>query len=407
MTLFVKKKGFGNIGLKYDYRLFGLSIFKITRHIGYDRVTLLSFLTFRIKKSNTKKHIFNNDAALCTLSESASKKIVFVIKDLQATGGVESRLYKLSRYLKKFNYLPVFITQSNDHCQLRHEVNLYCNLSLPESAGDLYQLLAVVKPDVVEFQFKSTKLFHDLSDDFFTADFLTGICIHEEVEFEPAQVNKVDYVISSTERRCLATIANYRIIPNWLSFPASPVWSYKNQQKALIVSRLSKDKLPTIINFVDLCNFMGITYEIAGNFKDEVSASIVDFLVKKGVALSAFIGEIETIKFLKKNTDKYLFVAGVGQVAIEASAIGYPFAVTPHHGGYENTIFLEEKNTETLLETNFTIKDGSLSTHRNKEHCPCKKTSRNAIFKKMNQYCGEHVLDDYMRIIAKAPQRKR
>lgn len=57
MTLFIKKKGFGNIGLKYDYRLIGLSIFKITRHIGYDRVTLLSFLTFRIKKA-TPKSIF-------------------------------------------------------------------------------------------------------------------------------------------------------------------------------------------------------------------------------------------------------------------------------------------------------------------------------------------------------------
>ena len=407
MTLFVKQKGFGNSGLKYDYRLFGISIFKITRHIGYDRVALFSLLTFKIKKNNKINPVANNDAALRTISESASKKIVFVIRDLQATGGVESRLQTLSKYIKKFNYLPIFITQSNDHCQLTREVNLYCNLSLPQSADNLCQLLSIVKPDVVEFQFKSTKLFHDLGDSFFESDFLTGICIHEEVDFEASKVNKVDYVIASTERRCLAAIDNYRIIPNWISFPALPIWSYKNQEKALIVSRLSKDKLPTIVNFVDLCNFMGVTYEIAGNFKDEVSAGIVDFLIKQGVAVSAFIGEIETLKFLKNNTDKYLFIAGVGQVAIEASSVGYPFAVTPHHGGYENTIFLEEKNTDALLETNFTIKDGSLSAHRNKERCPCKKASRYSIFKKMNEYCGEHVLENYMRIINTTPQRKR
>ena len=407
MTLFVKQKGYGNSGLKYDYRLFGISMLKITRHSGYDSITLLSLLTLRIKKNRAPLPAVNNEAALRYLAGSAAKKIVFVVRDLQATGGVESRLYKLAQYVKKFNYLPVFITQSNAYEALKSEVNIFCDHSSPESATRLREILARINPDVVEFQFKSAKLFHDLSDDFFNADFTIGVCIHEEAAFDADKVNQADYIISSTERRCLSGIKDYAIIPNWLSFPESPAWSYKNQNKALIVSRLSKDKLPTIVNFVDLCNFLGVAYEIAGDVKDEMSASIVDFLVKQGVALGAFIGEIETVKYLKKNTDKYLFVAGVGQVAIEASAVGYPFAVTPHHGGYENTIFLEEQNSRALLERNFTIKDGSLSEHSNKECVPCKATSRRAVFSKMNECCGEHVLEDYMGIITAVSQRKR
>ena len=399
MKFFNIKKGFGNAGLKYDYRLLGVSLLKITRHTDHDRIKLLSLLSLRVGKNNKKKQCFNNEEALHDISESTSKKIVFVVRDLQATGGVESRLHKLAVYLKKKDILPIFITQNNANVELRKEINLYCNLSLPESSTIFSTLMERINPDVIEFQFKSPKIFHDLSDAFFKSIPLKGVCIHEEVNFDINQIKKVDYIISSTRRKCVSGINDCHIVPNWLSFPATPLWSYNGQGKAVIISRISKDKLPTIINFIELCNSMNIEYDIAGSIEDEESVRVFNQLLRNGIPQSAFIGGVKTVQFLKKNTNKYLFVAGVGQVAIEASSIGYPFAVSPHFGGYENTVFLEKENVNALLEKNFTIKDDLLLSYRNKDTFSYKNDIVYSVFKKMREYCGEHVLDSYLNII--------
>ena len=126
-----------------------------------------------------------------------------------------------------------------------------------------------------------------------------------------------------------------------------------NQNRAILISRIDKEKLPTIEAFITYCQNINIDFDIAG--KDETGNIITELLIKKyNIPFEKFIGNVNTIDFLIRNKDKYLFVGGVGQVAIEAGILGFPVLCLAHLG-VEYSTFITKTNFSDFQ--NFTIRN--------------------------------------------------
>ncbi|EBN6863681.1 hypothetical protein DYJ33_28645, partial [Salmonella enterica] len=149
-------------------------------------------------------------------------------------------------------------------------------------------------------------------------------------------------------------ITNATYILNWTEWPSFS-WKYTDQKRAILITRISKDKLPSIINFVKICNKYNIDYDIAGAFDN--ASDIISSLVKDGLNKNAFLGYVDTIPFLKEHADKYLFVAGVGQAIMEGTSLGYPSLVTSFTDDYQDSSFITPDNIEYLKSENFVIRN--------------------------------------------------
>ncbi|EHN5171308.1 hypothetical protein KI912_001078 [Salmonella enterica] len=356
MRILTRRNRRGYFGVKTRYDIFGLPVFSIIRESNYD---LIKVCNLKILKINRKE-----SGILCSNIKSAKtnsllakriccqrKKILYVITDLNTCGGVETRLERQFKYLRKNGWFPVILSMRNDFEKLQVYPNFHLNFKAYNASELFLNLIDELKPDAIEFQFKPTNFFYDIDLNALMKKCNVGCCIHEEIKIEQPLLDKLDYRIASAYRK---SVTNVTYVLNWTELTQFS-WTYKNQRKAILVSRLSHDKLPGILNFIKICNQYNIDFHIAGSFDD--NNEIVAQLVKSCINKNAFIGYIDTIPFLKEHADEYLFVAGVGQAIMEGASLGYPALVTSLTNDYHYSSFITPDNIVCLRDTNFVIRN--------------------------------------------------
>lgn len=122
------------------------------------------------------------------------------------------------------------------------------------------------------------------------------------------------------------------------------------------MSRIDAEKLPTLKSFILVCAEYGIDFDVAGPVRSE-SSKVMRRLSKLNIPAEKFIGPVDTVPFLLEKGKNYLFVGGVGQVALEAASIGMPVLIPTHTEIPSLSTFLTNENFDSLLKNNFTIKD--------------------------------------------------
>ncbi|HCL5351072.1 TPA: hypothetical protein N3A45_003664 [Salmonella enterica subsp. salamae serovar [1],40:z35:e,n,x,z15] len=354
MKILTKTNRRGYFGIKLKYNLLGIPVFSILRKNNHDEIKILNKKIFTIsRKEDTSVNIENSkkNILLATQLHNKKRKILYVITDLSNCGGVERRLESQFNYLVENGWFPMIISMTNNYDKLMKYPNFYLNFKLHNAKKLFEQLIEVLMPNVIEFQFKPTNFFYDLDICSLLKKYVVGCCVHEEIKIEQSMIDKLDYRIASAHRK---SITNATYILNWTEW-SSFSWKYTKQKKAILITRISKDKLISIVNFVKICNRYNIDYDIAGAFDN--ASDIVSSLVKDGLNKNAFIGHIDTIQFLKENANKYLFVAGVGQAIMEGASLGYPSLVTSFTDDYQDSSFITPDNIKHLKSQNFVIRN--------------------------------------------------
>lgn len=179
-----------------------------------------------------------------------------------------------------------------------------------------------------------------------------GIVFHGVVGKEiESKITNFHYAlcVSEVQKKRYPALAGCTVIPNALPRlkDSFNIWKWQKQTRALYISRLDKDKMPSILAFIRFCNTHHIPMDIAGtgyilqNLKEQYGGKNIHF-----------IGPIDTKTFLQNQQHKYLFVGGIGQVALEGITQGYPVLITPLTGE-EYCFFATNENLEKLQFYNF------------------------------------------------------
>lgn len=360
MKILTKRRRKGYFGVKTQYDIFGLPLFSIVRESEHDLIKIFNKKILKVKKKENDDLFINlikgeNNLLLAKNINTKDKKILYVVTDLNTCGGVETRLEQQFNYIKEHGWFPMILSMKNDFVKLHGYPNFYLNFKTYNAAELFLELVDKLNPDVIEFQFKPSNFFYDVDISSLMKKCIVGCCIHEEIKIEQSVLDKLDYRIASARRK---SVTNATYILNWTKATQFS-WKYKKQRKAILVSRLSQDKLPGIINFIKICNQYNIDYHIAGAF--DGANKIVSKLIKEGLNENVFIGYIDTIPFLKEHADEYLFVAGVGQAIMEGASLGYPALVTSFTIDYDDSSFITPDNIEYLRSVNFVIRESNNS----------------------------------------------
>ncbi len=166
------------------------------------------------------------------------------------------------------------------------------------------------------------------------------------------KINLFDYslCVSEIQKIRQQALSSCVVVPNALPRCINK-WKWANQSRALYISRLDEDKRPSLEAFVSFCLKFKVKMDIAGEgyLLEELKRKMEE---KYGAETIHFLGGINTMSFLKKSIEKYLFIGGIGNVALEALSVGYPVLVSPLVGK-ENCFFVKETNYEKLRFCNF------------------------------------------------------
>lgn len=293
-----------------------------------------------------------------------NKKVVFFICDfLSDKGGIESRVNTYFCHLKKEDFVPVLICFKCENEQLR-------NFNVIEIKNIFHLFLCFIRfrPYCVDIQSINHKIISIVELIKSIAKFKLFFTFHGDyIPLEILRLSRYDIFIFVSERLKLiytkkGIINSYVVLPNSIKVDLISIKNNQflfdrdiSKQKALLITRIEMDKLETIFSFLDFCNINGITCDIAGDFTKNLS--LVEQIKEKYKNLNFnFIGSIETLNFLVKYRERYCFISGVGQVALEACSNQVPVFI-PSHIGLDASQFLLPNNFKILCRDNFTIKN--------------------------------------------------
>lgn len=315
---------------------------------------------------------------------------------MESKGGIESRLLKYANHLRQDGIEPYFLCQYNEYSPILENFTVYY-LRFHDANFEkcFLDLLQHKRFDTIEFQFGPTDYFEKLDIEALKKSHRVGGTIHALIPLPEAQLAKLDYccLISSSQPY---NKSNKTFQLNGVTiYPA--LWKFNHQRKALFISRLDKEKLPTLRAFLDFCISKNIAPEIAAPLSNKASLDARSIIEHEYGEIPNFIGAIDSLPFLKEHTQDYLFVGGVGQVPLEALSLGYPAFVCSHLG-LEHSTFVTEENFEELRIYNFVIrqskgKDFISQTVPDKDFCPLppdliKKISFSEIFTEYRKLIG-------------------
>lgn len=322
------------------------------------RKAKIPFVNFCCRRENVRLQKRNLTLGRSQLAgkEAQLGKFLFVTDSLVCHGGVENRLLQYAGRLSRSGYAvhfftsePIALPEFADYPQYR--------LYYPAKNFNRFflDLVQTEKIDVVEFHFKSDECLRSLDIASLKKLALTGCTIHGIGNYLWEYVNQLHYRIFISQGLYAShkeLAADGYIVKNAVE-KQSRLWRYQGQDRAIHISRLTSDKLSLAETFVRYCLDRGLKFEIAGapepdfDFKRRLMRR---FKLKE----DPFIGEIDTIRFLAEHRDRYLFVAGVGLVAIEAGTLNYPVFLTSPKG-VEDSTFLTKQNYPFFTDTNFTL----------------------------------------------------
>lgn len=181
-----------------------------------------------------------------------------------------------------------------------------------------------------------------------------GVAVHaSRAEWDFGYLREADYIIcaSALHGRRIDALKDAPVLPNALEYRPA-VWRFSGQSKAVFISRLAWDKIPSFEAFISACRAWDVPFELAGGLAGEEARCVRRALCAKyALSEEVFIGEVDTYTFLTENVSRYLFVGGVGQVILEAGQLGYPCLVCSVCGpGF--AFFAEREKFTRLVENN-------------------------------------------------------
>lgn len=358
-------------------------------------------LRYELKRQLNIQLMEKNTRSIRKLEGDRNRRILYVTTTL-SMGGVETRLTSQFAFLKEEGITPILLTERNDCPALMDEVNLSLDFTAPNAEELLIELIHECKADAVEFQLKSPRFIESLDLDKLQRHARVGVCLHGKVGLSPHIQKQLDYFLAILSYRNLAR--KPAVIRNWIrtnTEQARPVNTQSNQ--ALFVSRLDKEKFPTLANFVKLCREYNLTPIIAGG--GEFSLKFVRLIRTLNLPDSAFIGSIDTIRFLQQHGSEFLFIAGVGQVPLEAASLGLPAMVVPHKEDAKLATVLTDESFHYLRDWNFVIRqcpNHECLGNFNEFLRACKEGDVEKFNARLlvEEYCGiEGAMHEYLRLV--------
>ena len=316
--------------------------------------------TFKSKewlKAQTLYNIEQNKINLGFNKPAGNKNILFIASNFVQEGGIETRLRQYIEKLSPEGFNVFILSEDNKNKFLSEQTNFYLSFDAPNFNNCLIEIIKNYNINFIEFQFKNSKILKNLNLNEIKKYSIIGCTLHNTGIKNIKLINKLDYAIIVSNylyQNHYKKIKNSVIIQNAIDFSKfdNIYWEYKNQNTALLISRLMPDKLKSINCFINYCKKHNIKFKIAG--EENSDRKVKDKLkVKYGLTDDIFIGKIDTIPFLSAHMDDFLFVAGVGLVILEAGALNYPVFVCSDTKG-ECYSFVTKENVD--LFDNFTIK---------------------------------------------------
>lgn len=290
-------------------------------------------------------------------SKGKGKAIIFVADHLHSSGGVESRTYAYACELEKRGFLPVFVSGKLNNAKIRSRfLCIKLQLKAPNFTDSLIKIAESLDAQTIEYQMTWNWCFGKLDIDKLNARIRTGVVIHGNIpDINYEFINKFNYriLISAGLKEINYTaFPDFSVISNAVEIPSGKLWKYKNQKKALILSRIQKDKEDVLTHGVEFMRKHGIDFEVVGNSNDPVF--LEEFQEKLGIPAEKFKPlNVDGPRFMAEHIDDYLFVAGVGLVLFEAGALGYPCLITAGCGA-DYCTFLTQHSLASGIFSNLT-----------------------------------------------------
>ncbi len=308
------------------------------------------------------KSIYNNsllplnNETLSHLGSKTGRRILYVTQNLQAIGGVETRLAKQLNFFNPNILQGALLTEKNSFYPLLKFPNFHLDFYAPNFLEHLIHIVHTGHFDFVEFQCHNLNYLKDIHLDLLKRYCKVGIAFHNKVADNYQYfINQADYCLRVSPFILPDVyISNGETIPfirNWVEC-IHPIWQYAKQKKALYIARLDNDKLPTLKNFVKICEILGYDYEIAGRLPPNTLTA--NFMAE--LPTNSYIGPIDTVDFLSKHAANYLFVGGVGQVVLEALSFNIPALVLTHFDDYTLSRFVIQNQFLWFYQRNCVIK---------------------------------------------------
>lgn len=286
-----------------------------------------------------------------------SLNIVYLAKYINSFGGIETRISAYAEALARMNCNVIFASEQNDCKAIKSRFTcLHINFHARNFQKSLLKIIKSHNIDVVEFQTRSRRFIYSLDLEEIKRYCRVGCCIHGEIPaIDIPSINRMDYRILISDLLCSINydkLNHYRILPNAIRH-IRPVWKYSHQTKALIVSRITKDKFNQLCSAIEYCRAKNIQFTIAGSTKRDDTAKRLKRLYNLDNTIFTD-EEIDTLQYLREHVNEYLMVAGVGQVLLEAGSLGYPcLLVSDIKAGYST--FLTRKNIRGNFGRNLTL----------------------------------------------------
>lgn len=356
----------------------GIPILELPAGNKYDykrkRIKILGLkITYKSKEWLSNAEIDNKKKNQINLSYSipaSGKSILFIATHFVKAGGIETRLLQYIQGMKSQDEWNIYVlSEFNDNEKLLEETNFYLNFDAKNFQQCIEEIIDRYHIDFVEFQFKDSKILKKLDIEDLRSKAKIGCVIHNRGVKNTAYINRLDYAVivsNNLYHNYYKRIKNAVVVKNSIDFrtiPAVTKWSYTNQKKALLVSRINTDKLNSIKCFIKYCKKHDIEFEIAGD--EQPQKNLIKKLKEKfKLEDKVFIGKINTLDYLAKNKDDILFVGGVGLVILESTCLGIPaFCCSKFQGN--NYSFVTQNNVN--LFDNFTIRKELLISKKKKK----------------------------------------
>lgn len=318
-----------------------------------------------------KENVVQNKTNLCLDIPKNEKNILLIAANYNKAGGIETRIIQYSKKLIAEGWNVYLLSEKNENEKLLQLTNFYLNFDADNVHECLKEIIDRYNIKILEFQFKKTKILKNLNLLQLKNEVKIGCVIHNLGVQDITAINSFDYKIMVSRymyENFYKGIENAAVIQNSIDTTENKqmrIWEYKNQKTALLISRISSDKIKSIECFIKYCQKYNIKFKIAG---DEPNSGSLKVRLMKKFKLSAksFIGQIDTLTYLSNHSDEILFVGGVGLVILESLYLGYPCLCCSDFNG-QNYSFITETNIS--LFDNFTIsKLSKVSKLNKKEH---------------------------------------
>lgn len=329
----------------------------------------LTYKTNDWKAKANEQNILLNKNNLSLGSKTDNQSILYVASNFVKAGGIETRLLQYINELRSFGWNVYILSEDNANEQLSELTNFKLNFDADNFGKCLEEIIDNYGINTIEFQFKNPKILKNLDLEKLKSKVKLGCTIHNLGIKDTAIINKFDYKVIVSKymyENHYRAINKAEVIQNCIDTNKHknlPSWEYKGQKKALLISRINKDKVKSIECFVRYCQKYNIEFEIAG--EEQAGSNLKQLLCKKyNLRESHFIGRVNTLEYLSQHIDDILFVGGVGLVILEAAYLNYPCLCCSDWEG-ANYSFITLSNID--LFDNFTIRKESLVTLKEKK----------------------------------------